>query len=619
MLKKSYLLLALTVFVFQVSRSQQYQKTNTGVITHTAAVNVEVQFFTPSIIRITKFRDSVMPGKKSFSVSRAPDNVELQVVQSGYELFINSSALQVKVNQQSGLVNFYSASGFPLLDEKENAFNFAPVGNAAEKIYLVTQTFQLDEEEAVFGLGQQQKGLMNQRNQTLVIKQGATIQAAPFLLSVKGYGLLWDNYSTTTFKDTTDGTTFESETAGSIDYYFIHGGTADKVIAGYRRLTGPAPMYPQWVFGYGQNRQSDRGKDETAGDAKKYRQLKASQDGAITAQFASMTIPEDLQTQWNILRAQIAAGCNLSVNGIPYYNSDINGYLSKEKYPNAPQDPAYHELYVRWLQFSAFCPVMYSQIEGVPSGIYQFGKKGYWAYDAIEKFMALRYRFLPYNYSNAWDVSSKSGIMMRALVMDFPADKKAWNMNNQYMFGRSLMACPITSSLYISKANGEAVADFSKTRTKKVYLPFGTDWYDFWTGEKFNGGIDIFKEIPIDMIPLYIKAGSIVPMMPGTDESEAGNMEIRIYEGADGSFTLYEDENDNYNYEKGLFATIPMKWNNKDRTLTIGQRKGKFPGMLQNRTFSIIVVGKNKGVGMELPVRYDKVINYSGNAVNIRL
>lgn len=618
MFKKSYLLLTIPIFVFQVSRSQQYHRTNTGVLTKTDAVNVEVQFFTPSIIRVIKFPDSLPPEKKSMSVLRSPDKVDLQVLQSGYELFINSSTLQVKVNQQSGLVNFYSASGFPLLDEKENAFRFAPTGNAGDKNYRVIQTFQLDEEEAVFGLGQQQKGLMNQRNQLLEIKPGNGISAAPFLLSVKGYGLLWDNYSATTFKDSTDGTSFESETAASIDYYFIHGGTADKVIAGYRRLTGPAPMYPQWVFGYGQNRQSAKGKDETAVDEKKYRQLNASQDGVMTTQFASMMISEDLQPQWTLLRAQIAAGCNLSVNGIPYYNSDINGYLSKEKYPNAGKDPAYHELYVRWLQFSAFCPVMYSQIEGVPGGIYQFGKKGYWAYDAIDKFMQLRYRFLPYNYSNAWDVSSRSGMMMRALVMDFPSDKKAWNMNNQYMFGKSLLVCPVTSSLYINKTAGETVADFSKARTKKVYLPFGNDWFDFWTGEKLAGGSDVFKDIPIDLIPLYVKAGSIVPMMQSTEE-DAGNLEIRVYEGADGTFTLYEDENDYYNYEKGVYTTIPMKWSNKDRTLTIGSRKGNFPGMLQNRTFRIVLVGKNKGVGLEAPMRYDKVINYSGNTVTIRL
>jgi alpha-glucosidase (family GH31 glycosyl hydrolase) len=619
MIKKSYLLLFISVFVFQVTRPQQYRRTNTGVITHTSAINVEVQFFTPSIIRITKFRDSVMPAVKSISVTKPADKVDLQVVKSGYELFINSSTLQVKVNQQSGLVNFYSEAGFPLLDEKEDAFQFTPVGNSTDKNYRVSQTFQLDEEEAVFGLGQQQKGLMNQRGQVLVIRHDNAWQTAPFLLSVKGYGLLWDNYSTTTFKDTTDGTTFASELAPAIDYYFIHGGTADKVIAGYRRLTGPAALYPQWVFGYGKNRNSDKGKDDNS-DNKKYRQLQAAQDGVSMAQFASVTtaVTEDLAPQWALLRAQIAAGCNLSVNGIPYYDSDINNFLAKDKFPNAAKDAAFHELYVRWLQFGAFCPMLCSEGESLPGGVYQFGKKGYWAYDAIDKFMALRYRLLPYNYSNAWDVSSKSGIMMRALVMDFPSDKKAWNINNQYMFGKSLMVCPVTSSQYITRSGGEAVADFSKTRTKKIYLPFGNDWFDFWTGEKVGGGTDVFKEIPIDLIPIYVKSGSIVPMMQSTSEAD-GSVEIRVYEGADGTFTLYEDENDNYNYEKGVYSTIPMKWNNATRTFSIGARKGSFPGMLQNRTFRIVMVSNNKGAGMEAPARYDKVVNYSGSTVNIRL
>jgi Alpha-glucosidases, family 31 of glycosyl hydrolases len=615
MIKKSYLLFALSVFVFQVSRSQQYHRTNTGVITHTEAVNVEVQFITPSIIRVAKFRDSVMPGKKSYSVQKAPDKVELQVVQSGYELFINSSHLQVKVHQQSGMINFYSASGFPLLDEKENAFHFIPTG---DKTYRISQTFQLDEEEAVFGLGQQQKGLMNQRGQTFVIKRGDAPQPAPFLLSAKGYGLLWDNDGITTFRDSTDGTTFESDMAGCIDYYFIHGGTADKVIAGYRRLTGPAPLYPQWVFGYGRNNNSDQGKDEASTGAKKYRQLQAWQDGAAMNQFASYTYTDDLQPQWALLRAQIAAGCNLSVNGIPFYNSDINGFLSKEKYPNANKDQAFHELYVRWLQFSAFCPMMCSHIEGLPGGIYQFGKKGYWAHDAIDKFMNLRYRLLPYNYSNASE-ASRSGIMMRALVMDFPSDKKAWNINNQYMFGKSLLVCPVTSSLYMTKAGDEMVADFSKTRTKKVYLPSGNDWFDFWTGEKLDGGMDVFKEIPIDLIPLYVRAGSIVPMTRGDEDANGESLELRVYEGADGNFMLYEDENDNYNYEKGMYATIPIKWNDRSRMLTIGSRRGNYPGMPQNRSFHIVLVSKNKGVGVDAPSRFDKVVHYSGSAVNVRL
>jgi Alpha-glucosidases, family 31 of glycosyl hydrolases len=616
MINKSCLIFTLSVFVFQVSRSQQYHRTNTGVITYTEAVNVEVQFFTPSIVRVSKFRDSVMPAKKSISVQKTPDKVELQVVQSGYELFINSSLLQVKVHQQSGMVNFYSASGFPLLDEKENAFQFVPRGNADDTTYRVSQTFQLDEEEAVFGLGQQQKGLMNQRGQTFVIKQSSP-QPAPFLLSAKGYGLLWDSDGVTTFRDTTDGTTFESETAGCIDYFFIHGGTADKVIAGYRRLTGPVPLYPQWVFGYGRNNNSDKEKDEPVNGNKKYRQLQPWQDGATMNQFASYTLTEDLQPQWALLRAQIAAGCNLSVNGIPYYNSDINNFLSKEKYPNANKDQAFHELYVRWLQFSAFCPMMCSHTEGTPGGIYQFGKKGYWAYDAIEKFMNLRYRLLPYNYSNASE-TSKSGIMMRALVMDFPSDKKAWNINNQYMFGKSLLVCPVTSSLYMTKAGHETVADFNRTRTQKIYLPSGSDWFDFWTGEKLAGGTDVFKEIPIDLIPLYVRVGSIIPMTKGDDDANS-SLELRIYEGADGQFTLYEDENDNYNYEKGLYATIPVKWNNRSRMLTIGSRKGEYPGMPQNRTFHIVVVGKNKGAGVSSPLRFDRVIHYSGSAVNVRL
>lgn len=210
---------------------------------------------------------------------------------------------------------------------------------------------------------------------------------------------------------------------------------------------------------------------------------------------------------------------------------------------------------------------------------------------------------------------------MRALVMDFASDQKVLDINNEYMFGKSILVCPVTDSLYTSRATGTDVSDFSIVKTKKVYLPKGTEWFDFWTGKKLNGGQEIQKEVPIDILPLYIKAGSIIPMGPFIQYAaeKTDPIEIRIYPRADGEFKLYEDEYDNYNYEKGKYSLIGFHWNNNLKTLTIDDRKGEFPGMLNNRKFEIVLVNENTGIGLDVSKKAAKAINYSGKKVVIRL
>jgi alpha-D-xyloside xylohydrolase len=166
------------------------------------------------------------------------------------------------------------------------------------------------------------------------------------------------------------------------------------------------------------------------------------------------------------------------------------------------------------------------------------------------------------------------------------------------------------------------VEDFSVIKTKDVYLPKGSDWYDFWTGEKFTGGQIQKKETPLEIIPLYVKAGSVLPIGPKVQyatEKKWDNLEIRIYEGANGEFTLYEDENDNYNYEKGIYSTITFNWDDAKKTLTISECKGSFPGMLAERKFNIVLVGKNKGIGDGTTDKFDKVVSYSGKRMVVKL
>jgi alpha-D-xyloside xylohydrolase len=341
--------------------------------------------------------------------------------------------------------------------------------------------------------------------------------------------------------------------------------------------------------------------------------------------YGANTWSGDVVASWDALRQQISAGLNFSLSDIPYWNSDIGGFFLWN-FPKNLKDANYRELYARWIQFGAFCPMMRSHGTDAPREIYQFGKKGDKIYDTIEKYINLRYRLLPYIYSTSWDVTVNQSTMTRALVMDFAKDKQALDINNEYMFGKSLLVCPVTKPMYskiVVKGNDTSkVGDFGKIKSEEVYLPKGTDWLDFWTGEKHSGGQTINKKAPINIMPLFVKAGSIIPIGPKVQyatEKKWDNLEIRIYPGADGKFTLYEDENDNYNYEKGIYSTIIFTWDDTKKVLTIEERNGSFPGMLGERKFSVVKVSGNNGVGMDATKKYDKIVTYDGKKVVVKL
>lgn len=342
----------------------------------------------------------------------------------------------------------------------------------------------------------------------------------------------------------------------------------------------------------------------------------------------------DIGSSWESFRNQIPAGLNFTLTGNPNFNADIGGFFvgAYNKTWNdgtATKNPHFQELYVRWIQQGAFTPMMRSHGTDIKREIYYFGEKGEPIYDAIEKAINLRYSFLPYIYSTSWDVTKNQSSFMRALVMDFAQDKKVWNINDQYMFGKSILVAPVVKAQYTTEkvvAVDESTGwnkqentgneqfhavDFTESKSTQVYLPAGTIWYDYWTNQKYNGGQEITRETSIDNIPLYIKAGSIIPLGPKVQyatEKKWDNLEIKVYAGADGAFTLYEDEFDNYNYENGVYTEIPFVWNNGARKLTIGERKGNYEGMLSNRTFTIVLQdGTAKKVsynGQKLDVKF---------------
>jgi len=717
-MKKLYLFLLLSIVYIANGPAQSYQKTDLGLKTVINNVEVEIQFFCPSIVRILKSPQGKTFTKESLSVIKTPQKTTFSVKQRGDELSLTSENLKVNLNLKNGRIAFATKKDNNLLAEKESGITFTGFNDAGNPTFIVAQSFILDKDEAIYGLGQQQQGKMVQRNLTLNMVQGNTDDYIPFFLSNKGYGLFWDNYSPTTFTDNQHETSFKSDVGDCADYYFMFGGNADGVIARMRDLTGPVPMFPLWTYGFWQSKERYKSQNELVNVVKKYRELGVPLDGiiqdwqywgnnylwnameflnpefmdpkkmvddvhnlnahliiSIWSSFGPMTkqykeldkigslytintwpqsgsekwppnpdypsgvrvydaynpaardiywkhlndgifklgmdgwwmdstepdhfnaTSEDLDTKtylgsfrkvrnayplltvggvsqhqrtvtsdkrvfiltrsafagqqrygantwsgdvvasWDALRNQISAGLNFSLCGIPHWNSDIGGFFLWN-FKNPLENPDYRELHARWLQFGTFCPMMRSHGEGSPREIYQFGKKGDKVYDSDEKYINLRYSLIPYIYSTSWDVTTNNSTFMRALVMDFANDNNVLDINDEYMFGKSILVCPVTVAMY-SKDSKE---DFSTIQSKEIYLPKGSEWFDFWTGEKQTGGQKISKETPLDIIPLYVKAGSILPFGPKVQyatEKKWDNLEIRVYEGADGEFCIF--------------------------------------------------------------------------------
>ena len=331
----------------------------------------------------------------------------------------------------------------------------------------------------------------------------------------------------------------------------------------------------------------------------------------------------DVNSSWDMLRKQVPAGLSFSLTGNPNFNTDIGGFFcgsyNTRGGGSAPRNPQFQELYVRWMQYGLFCPVFRSHGADAPREIWQFGQKGEPVYDAIEETIRLRYQLIPYLYSTAWQVTSNNESYMRPLFSDFAADKHVWDMTDEFMFGRSILAAPILDPQYTeekiirtdamtgwdkndvrSQKEDVRSVNWAETKTATKYLPKGTYWYDFWTGKRYQGGQTVTLETQLNRVPMFVRAGSILPLGPVMQyvgEKNWDNLELRVYPGADASFTLYEDEGDNYNYEKGVYATIPISWSERTHTLTIGERKGSYPGMLEKRSFTVITPdGKSQTV-----------------------
>ena len=919
---------------YQCSTIQaQTPRVKNGTEVHMPDLNVRVQFYDENIVRVTKWSPRGTSEKVSLSVIKdSISELGITIEQHNDAILLTSPELSVSVSTSDGNIEYRTADGKTILKEKGKA-SFTPVVYYSDSGFSVQQCFQLTPDEALYGLGEYQSGIMNYRGKKVVLVQTNTEDANPFLVSSLNYGILWDNYSKTVFEDNEEGASLWSDIGNNIDYYFVYGKDMDRAISGYRELTGKAPMYGKWAYGYWQSKEHYATQAEVLAVAEKYRALKMPIDNIIqdwdywngnenwggmffdktlypepkemcdrlhamnfhiiisiwpalgpkTPVYAEMerhgflytpvgwagfkyydafnpaanqlycryltdglyskgldgwwidssepdvvnantaesseyelkkmgrnfrgswarylnafplaittaiyknwrnetsdrrayiltrsmyagqqrnaatTWSGDIGASWDIYRKQISAGINHCMSGIPYWTFDIGGFVLGAYggvFMNGRKDPAYQELYARMFQFGAFCPIFRSHGSETPREIWEMGEFT----EPILKADNLRYRLMPYIYSLAWMVTDKDYTMMRGLPMDFPADKKTYSINDQFMFGPSMMVCPVTNYMYhrppessvliepeyfktddgkqglrakyfkdaartmlsketvdpnidlvwytgrpdyatdstyaiqwtgklVPKETGEhqfhlvsydakriilngdtlkmaytSVEQYTvpvqltagkeynlivetentstgaakmrlfwktpsifakekinekREKTRAAYLPAQHTWYDFWTGNTFEGGAVVKADASIDKIPLYVKAGSIIPVGPFVQyaaEKPSDPVELRIYPGADARFTLYEDENDNDNYEKGIYSTIDFVWNDAKNQLTIADRKGAFPGMLKKRTINVIRVGREHGTGLNIPDRFDKVVSYNGKEVTV--
>jgi alpha-D-xyloside xylohydrolase len=329
---------------------------------------------------------------------------------------------------------------------------------------------------------------------------------------------------------------------------------------------------------------------------------------AGSQRYAAATWSGDIAARWQDFKAQIPAGLNFSLSGIPYWTTDIGGFSVEKRFENAQGEDLqeWREQMTRWFQFGAFCPLFRVHGQYPYREMFNVAPENHVAYQTMLYYDKLRYQLMPYIYSLAGKTYFDNYTIMRALVMDFPNDKAVFNIGDEYMFGPNILVAPVTEY---------------KARMWQVYLPASTGWYDFYTGKFYEGGQTVTVDAPLERIPLFVKEGSILPLGPDLQyatEKPADPITLYVFAGANGGFELYEDENINHNYTKGNYSTIPFQYDEETETLTIGEREGSFEGMLKERTFKIVWVKNDLSVGVGSVSHPVQTVRYSGSAITVK-
>jgi alpha-D-xyloside xylohydrolase len=807
----------------------QYQLQKNILVIETASGFLELTPYTAGIVRVRYAPTSSFSTKASLMVEAAPaPAVEVNINETAEALSFSTAKLTIQVNRRTGALTYRDSAGQLLTKEPDrggktlmpvdvvksvfDADAPAQIRGDADGVRAFTSfakqvvdrrafhtklEFEWMPGEALYGFGSHEEGMMNLRGQHQYLYQQNMKAVVPVLLSTRGYGVLFDSYSLMTFHDDAFGSYVWTDVADEMNFYFIYGPEFDDIVRGVRQLTGRAPMFPRWAFGYLQSKEryaSQAELIEVVGEYRKrglpldcivqdwkswpnelwgqktldparfpdpqamtdelhrmntrlmisvwpimnpggdnWREMreagfllgnqatydafqekarelywKQANDGLFAygidawwcdctepfqadwmgvfkpepeerlrinteeakryldpqfisaysllhsqgiyegqrrtgsdkrvvnltrsayagqQRYAAITWSGDVSATWDTLHRQIADGLNFCATGMPYWTTDIGAFFVKNDpalwfwdgdFDRGVEDMGYRELYVRWFQYGAFLPMFRAHGTDTPREIWRFGSPGEPMYDALVKALRLRYRLLPYIYSLAGQTTHEDYTILRALAFDFRGDPATYNVADQYLFGPALLVSPVTTPMYFT--SGSTALD-GIPRTRPVYLPAGADWYDFWTGQRYTGGQTINADAPLDIIPLYVRSGSIVPIGPDVtyaDEQPNAPLELRIYPGQDGGFTLYDDEGDNYHYEEGQFATIRLSWDDAARRLTLHERQGSYPGMPASREFRIAVEdGRNPFTSSD--GTSSRSVQYDGQEINLDL
>ena len=923
-----------------IANNPRFVKTADGIIVYPAkdasgvSYALRLEVISDRIIRVVATPEGAMPKESLITVYKKDPSVKWTIDSTGQALFLKTKQLIASVDGTSGKVSFTDANGNPIVTERNYGRKISPAIFEGQRSYNVSQTFETAGDDAYYGLGQHQEDVFNYKGQQVLFFQNNTEVAIPFLVSVKNYGILWDNYSITKagdvreyhplsafqlfaksgeegwltasyandktkpgdvvlqraeavidmpyvndsklklpaeFKPENGSVTWEGSIASSfdgehklrftyggyikvwldgklvldrwrrawnpapalldvqmqqgkklpikiewipeggesyislnwieplpakdqntfafaseagqqMDYYFVYGNNIDEVISGYRTLTGKAPIMPRWSMGFWQSRERYKTQEEIISTVAEFRKRKIPLDNIVldwfywkendwgsqefdaarfpspekmiaelhnkyntrlmisvwpkfyegikayndfnahgwlykrniadrqkdwvgpgyTSTFYDAFNPEarkafwnlihskiytkgidawwmdasepdllsnvsperrkqqmmplsrgivaenlntyplenargiyegqrsvdpnkrvflltrsgfagsqryaaaiwsgDIGARWHDMKAQIPAGINFSMSGLPYWTMDVGGFVVENRFErptNEADTEEWREMNARWYQFGAFTPLFRAHGQFPFREVFNIAPETHKAYQSIVYYNKLRYRLLPYIYSLAAASYHNDYTIMRGLVMDFAADKNVHNIGDQFMFGPTLLVNPV----YEHEAT-----------SRSVYLPAGQGWYNLYNNEYTDGGKTITANAPYERMPLFVKAGAIIPFGPElqyTDEKKPENIILHVYAGADGSFTLYEDDGLNYDYEKGMFANIRFDYDDKNKTLTIAQRQGSFPGMLKNRTFIIKYITPAIGGEMNFDEKGIRV-NYDG-------
>jgi len=796
---------------------------------------------TDSIVRVVYTGDEVSSAEDSYMIESLPESdVDWTVRESEETLTLVTDDLSLEIDRETAAFTWRDADGTRFVREPEDGGKSitevspadlatgetvsGPEESLDRSAYETKLRFDFADDEAIYGLGQHEEGVSNYRGHMQDLYQTCTKVAMPVIMSTRGYGIVWDSHSLSTFHDDQHGSHFWTECDDQQEFYFVAGPEPDDIVAGFRELLGDSTMFPKWAYGYVQSKERYDSQEEIVDVVREYRdrevpldvivqdwrywpdndeetehsplehpdhghwgewgeksfdpkrfpepgkmiedihemdvkymisiwpnmlagenrremeeagflmdeedvtpspkneqgftnvfnpdardlywkqakeglwdhgvdawwcdspepyhadwdqpekmppfqrtqfnadtlkmtidaeyinayslfhsrgmyegQRSVTEDKRVVNltrsaspgqhRYGAITWSGDISGNWDRFEKQIADGLQFTATGNPKWTLDIGGFFTKDRdfswfkngsFPEGHEDEGFRELYTRWFQFGTFLPMFRSHGTHTPREIWRFGEPGDRTYDTIKRFDELRYRLLPYIYTLAGWETHEQYTMFRHLSFDFREDEQVHDITDQFMFGPSLMVCPVTEPMYYGPES-EPLPDRAKAR--EVYLPEGTEWYDFWTGERYDGGQTILADAPLEKLPIFVPAGSIIPMGPVVQHTGAATdkpWEVRVYPGADAEFDVYEDAGDGYDYEDGEYAWTTLEWDDATQTLTVRDRDGSFPELVEERDLDVALVGDGRAVGDE-PAAETTTITYDGTESQVEV